>query len=862
MMFERFSEKAIKSVMIAQEESRRLGHNFVDTAQLLVGVVAENSGETKEVLDRVGIGLKEVRLAVEDMVGRGVGMVSVEIPFTPAAKRALADSVEVAAKLGADAITTAHILLALAREGGNAAKVLEELGADPASIAEELKKILLGELLVGVSQRGGDSTEKAATLLEYGRDLTRAAAEGELDPLVGRSAEVERVVQVLSRRRKNNPVLVGEPGVGKTAIAEGLAMRIVAGDVPELLQGKRIIQLDLASLLAGTRYRGEFEERLKAVIDEVVAAKREIILMIDEIHTMVGAGGSGDGGGGALDAGNIMKPGLSRGELQVMGATTTSEYRKYIEKDKALERRFQPVEVPEPSVEETIQILRGLASKYEAHHKLRYSDEALVACVNYASQYIADRFLPDKAIDVLDEAGAKVRLQQTAALPGCQDARSELREAQASKEAAVREEDYERAANFKSKELMLLARLQRLTADAMRGSDDGDMEDDEDDELDAEERGRVRAVVTEDDVASVVAKWTGVPVERVSADESARLIRLEETLHQRVIGQEEAVVAVSKAVRRARAGLRNTGRPISSFIFCGPTGVGKTELCKALADAYFGQESAMIRLDMSEYMERHSVSKLIGSPPGYVGYEEESQLTDAVRRTPYSLVLFDEIEKAHPDVFNLMLQVLEDGRLTDSKGRVVSFQNTLIIMTSNVGAKKIQKGIQGGAGIGFAGMDAFEDAEASTYLRLKSLVSDELKDVFRPEFLNRLDDMIVFRSLTKAEVGEIAELEFQKLFRRCQERGLTLSLTERFKARVVQEGFDPLYGARPLRRAIARILEDELAESFLRSPIAEGEYVVVDLDSSGDVLVLRGQLAVDEADDLVAIDTRVAQHAG
>lgn len=861
MMFERFSEKAIKSVMIAQEESRRLGHNFVDTSQLLVGVVAENSGETKEVLDRAGIGLQDVRVAVEDMVGRGVGMVSVDIPFTPAAKRALADSVEVAAKLGANAISTAHILLALAREGGNAAKVLEELGADPAAVAKDLKNMMLGEELVGVSQRGGDSDAKAATLLEYGRDLTRAAAEGEVDPLVGRSAEVERVVQVLSRRRKNNPVLVGEPGVGKTAIAEGLAMRIVAGDVPELLQGKRIIQLDLASLLAGTRYRGEFEERLKAVIDEVVAAKREIIVMIDEIHTMVGAGGTGDGGGGALDAGNIMKPGLSRGELQVIGATTTAEYRKYIEKDKALERRFQPVEVPEPTVEEAIQILRGLASKYEAHHKLRYSDEALVACVTYAAQYIPDRFLPDKAIDVLDEAGAKVRLTQTAAQPGAQEARAELRDVQAQKALALREEDYEQAGLLKAKELALLAKLQRLTADDTRV---GDTPDEEGDVFDEEEPGSSRARVTEDDVAAVVSEWTSVPVERVSADESARLIRLEETLHQRVIGQEEAVVAVSKAVRRARAGLRNVGRPISSLIFCGPTGVGKTELCKALADAYFGQESSMIRLDMSEYMERHSVSKLIGSPPGYVGYDEESQLTDAVRRTPYSLVLFDEVEKAHPDVFNLMLQILEDGRLTDSKGRVVSFQNTLIIMTSNVGAKKIQKGIQGGAGIGFTGMDAFEDAEAATYGRLKALVSDELKEVFRPEFLNRLDDTIVFRSLTKAEVGEIAELEFQKLYRRCRERGLTLSLTERFKARVVHEGFDPAYGARPLRRAIVRILEDELAESFLSLPVVAGEYVVVDVDvdGSGRVQVLRGQLAVDDGNDLVAMDTRLPQHVG
>ncbi|CAK9023815.1 Chaperone protein ClpC1 [Durusdinium trenchii] len=680
--------------------------------------------------------------------------------------------------------------------------------------------------LVGVTSRGGGSG-KTVTLEEFGNDLTK---EGKMDPLVGRAAELERTIQILARRQKNNPVLIGEPGVGKTAIAEGLAQKIVSGDVPELLQGKRIVQLDLAMLLAGTRYRGEFEERLKNVIKEVLDSKKQIILMIDEIHTIVGAGGTGDGGG-AIDAGNIMKPALSRGELQVIGATTIEEYRKYIEKDKALERRFQPVNVPEPTNEETLTILHGLAKKYEEHHKLKYTDEALAACVKFASQYIQDRFLPDKAIDVLDETGARVRLRESSILPEeAKEAQQKLKEVMGSKEEAVRNQNYELAGELKAEEAGLRAKIKSIISESKAS-----LADDEDDEDDVEDKPRKEILVTEADVAAVVSKWTGVPVEKV--------------LHSRVIGQNEAVTAVAKAVRRARAGLKNPNRPIASFIFCGPTGVGKTELCKALAAAYFGKEEAMIRLDMSEFMERHTVSKLIGSPPGYVGYDEESQLTDGIRRKPYSLVLFDEVEKAHPDVFNLMLQILEDGRLTDSKGRVVSFKNALIIMTSNVGAKAIEKGIQGGGGIGFSGLEDGDDAETSSYKRLKTLVFDELKNFFKPEFLNRLDEVIVFRSLTKPEVSQIAELEFKKTFGRTKERGIHLRMTDKFKQKVVDEGFNPTYGARPLRRAIMRLVEDELAESFLKEPTREGEHILMDVNADGNVMILRDQPAPEgEAD--------------
>jgi len=856
MMFERFNEKSIKAVMRAQEESRRLGHNYVAAEMIFVGVVAENTGLAAKVLKALGVTLKDARKAVEALIGRGDGSVSKEIPFKPEAKRILIASVQEARKMDAT-VDPAHILLSLLNDkDGSTAKICEKLKVDVKQVQEEIAKELKqrveenGPELVGVSTKGGgDSKASGSVLEEFGKDLTKAAAEGQMDPLVGREEEIERTIQILARRQKNNPVLIGEPGVGKTAIAEGLAYKIACGDVPEMLQGKRVVELDLGMLLSGTKYRGEFEERLKNIVNEAQKAEGGVILMIDEIHTLVGAGGSGDGGG-AMDAANILKPALSRGELQVIGATTIEEYRKHIEKDKALERRFQPVTVPEPTLDQTVQILKGLARKYEAHHKLRYSDEALVACANLASQYITDRFLPDKAIDVLDEAGARVSLRQLARIP--QDAaevRSELREVQAEKDQAVNMQDYEAAAGLRAKEVELQREVQRLMAEAAAAVASEEVvaaTSETATEAAAPEAGEapLEPTVTEGDVANVVSTWTGVPVDKVSTDESARLVALEDTLHKRVIGQEEATIAVSKAVRRARAGLKNPNRPIASFIFCGPTGVGKTELCKALSEAYFGKEDAMIRLDMSEYMERHTVSKLIGSPPGYVGYDEESQLTDGVRRKPYSLVLFDEVEKAHPDVFNLCLQILEDGRLTDSKGRLVSFKNTLIIMTSNVGAKAIEKTLLGGGDIGFAGTDG-DDAGSTSYGRLKTMVHEELKGFFRPEFLNRLDEIIVFKSLTKPEVGEIAELEFRKTFKRCAERGITLSLTERFKQKVVDEGFNPVYGARPLRRAIMRLLEDKLAESFLNEPTVEGEYIICDTDGADDVVVLRQRLDPD-----------------
>jgi len=856
MMFERFNEKAIRAVMMSQEESRRLGHNYVGPEMLFVGVLAENTGVAAQQLKKLGVTVKDARKALEEEIGRGGSGVQKEIPFTAEAKQALAKTMEECKNMGADAIDPVHILLAVIKQKDDKVnKILEKLKVDPAAILSDVEGVLRekqekeGEL-VSVGGPKKKSEGKQSVLEEFGKDLTKAASEGLMDPLVGREHEIERTIQILARRQKNNPVLIGEPGVGKTAIAEGLAMRIATGDVPDLLQGKRVIELDLGMLVSGTKYRGEFEERMKNIIKEAQSGDRNIILMIDEIHTLVGAGGGGDGGGGAMDAANIMKPALSRGELQVIGATTVEEYRKYVAKDKALERRFQPVTVPEPTVDETVQILRGIARKYESHHKLRYSEESLVSCVQFASQYITDRFLPDKAIDVMDETGARVQLKQLAKIPeGAHDIRSQMRDIQEKKEAAVRLQDFDSAAQLREEEISLQKQIRDIMVTVLQEQTTAD----ESEQTEAVEEvpdleTLFAPVVTENDVASVVSTWTGVPVEKVNADESVRLIALEDTLHDRVIGQEEAVVAVSKAVRRARAGLKNPNRPIASFIFCGPTGVGKTELCKALSEAYFGKEEAMIRLDMSEFMERHTVSKLIGSPPGYVGYDEESMLTDGVRRKPYSLVLFDEVEKAHPDVFNLMLQVLEDGHLTDSKGRRVSFKNTLIIMTSNVGAKAIEKTLLGAGDIGFSGMDGLDDAKNSSYARLKSMVHDELKTFFRPEFLNRLDEIIVFRSLTKPEVSEIAELEFRKTFKRCQERGITLSLTERFKVKVVDEGFNPVYGARPLRRAIMRLLEDNLAESFLTEQTVEGECVICDVDKNGEVIVLREQLPDVESD--------------
>lgn len=845
-MFERFTEKAIKVIMLAQEEARRLGHNFVGTEQILLGLIGEGTGVAAKVLKSMGVNLKDARVEVEKIIGRGSGFVAVEIPFTPRAKRVLELSLEEARQLGHNYIGTEHLLLGLIREGeGVAARVLENLGVDLAKVRTQVIRMLGETAEVASGGGGGKGSTKTPTLDEFGSNLTQQAADGKLDPVVGRQQEIERVIQILGRRTKNNPVLIGEPGVGKTAIAEGLAQRINSGDIPDILEDKRVLTLDIGLLVAGTKYRGEFEERLKKIMEEIRSAGN-VILVIDEVHTLIGAGAAE----GAIDAANILKPALARGELQCIGATTLDEYRKHIERDAALERRFQPVQVGEPSVDDTIEILRGLKERYEAHHRLTIADEALVAAATLGDRYISDRFLPDKAIDLVDEAGSRVRLMNSKLPPAAKEIDKQLRAIQKEKEDAVREQDFTKAGELRDKEVELRDQIRSILQTRK-----------EEPEANASEAGAEGAtdsaaatatavaeapvddrapMVTEEDIAQIVASWTGVPVQKLTESESAKLLNMEETLHQRLIGQDEAVKAVSRAIRRARVGLKNPNRPIASFIFSGPTGVGKTELTKSLAAYFFGSEEAMIRLDMSEFMERHTVSKLIGSPPGYVGFNEGGQLTEAVRRRPYTVVLFDEIEKAHPDVFNLLLQLLEDGRLTDSKGRTVDFKNTLIIMTSNIGSKVIEKG-GGGLGFEFSGTDA----EETNYNRIRSLVNEELKQYFRPEFLNRLDEIIVFRQLTRDEVKEIAEIMLKEVFSRMEEKGIYLSVTDGFKERLVEEGYNPSYGARPLRRAVMRLLEDSLAEEFLSGRIGEGDSAVVDVDEKKQVVIRKqGELAM------------------
>ncbi|KAH6758898.1 CLPC-like protein 1 [Perilla frutescens var. frutescens] len=824
-MFERFTEKAIKVVMLSQEEARRLGHNFVGTEQILLGLIGEGTGLAAKTLKATGINLKDARIEVEKIIGRGSGFVAVEIPFTPRAKRVLELSLEEARQLGHNYIAPEHLLLALIREGeGVAARVLENLGADLSNIRTQVIR-MIGENQEPATVGGdGSSANKMPTLEEYGTNLTKLAEEGKLDPVSGRQEQIERVTQILGRRTKNNPCLIGEPGVGKTAVAEGLAQRIANGDVPETIEGKKVITLDMGLLVAGTKYRGEFEERLKRLMEEIRKSD-DIILFIDEVHTLIGAGAAE----GAIDAANILKPALARGELQCIGATTLDEYRKHIEKDPALERRFQPVRVPEPSVDEAIEILKGLRERYEIHHKLRYTDEALAAAAQLSHQYISDRFLPDKAIDLIDEAGSRVRLQHARLPEEAKELEKEIRQITKEKNEAVRSQDFEKAGELRDREMDLKAQMSAL------------VEKNKEMSKAESEAGDGGPIVTEVDIQHIVAAWTSIPVDKVSTDESDRLLKMEETLHTRVIGQDEAVKAISRAIRRARVGLKNPNRPIASFIFSGPTGVGKSELAKTLATYYFGSEEAMVRLDMSEFMERHTVSKLIGSPPGYVGYTEGGQLTEAVRRRPYTVVLFDEIEKAHPDVFNMMLQILEDGRLTDSKGRTVDFKSTLLIMTSNIGSNVIEKG---GRRIGF---DLDYDEKDSSYNRIKSLVTEELKQYFRPEFLNRLDEMIVFRQLTKPEVKEISDIMLKEVFKRLEGRDIELKVTERFRDRVVEEGYDPSYGARPLRRAIMRLLEDSMAEKMLAREIKEGDSVIVDVDSDGKVIVLSGASSPPEA---------------
>ena len=809
-MFERFTEKAIKVIMLAQEEARRLGHNFVGTEQILLGLVGEGTGIAAKTLKSMGINLKEARAEVEKIIGRGSGFVAVEIPFTPRAKRVLELSWDEARQLGHNYIGTEHLLLGLIREGeGVAARVLENLGVDLGKIRSNVVR-MLGETRAGAgagsgssSSSGGSSSSgksKTPTLDEFSQNLSLAAQEQRLDPVIGRETEIERVIQILGRRSKNNPVLIGEPGVGKTAIAEGLAQRIFTGDIPELLREKKIIQLDMGLLVAGTKYRGEFEERLKKVMDEI-RQSGNIILVIDEMHTLIGAGAAE----GAIDAANILKPSLSRGELQAIGATTISEYRKHIEKDAALERRFQPVFVDQPAVHEAIEIIKGLREKYEEHHHLTITDKAVEASVILSDRYISDRFLPDKAIDLMDEASSKVRLATGKLPPEGKALETEIKAVAVQKETAIRNQEFENATEFRDKEAALREQLREI-ADAHKKT------------LNPKE-----IFVTDEHIAQIVSQWTGVPVSKLTETESEKLLKMEDILHQSVIGQHDAVVAISKAIRRARVGLKNPNRPIGSFIFCGPTGVGKTELAKTLASYFFGSEDSMIRLDMSEFMERHTVSKLIGAPPGYVGFNDGGQLTEAVRRKPYSVLLFDEVEKAHPDVFNVMLQILDDGRLSDSKGRTVDFKNTIIIMTSNVGAQ----GIENPSSIGFSTPGS--DDKQARYENIKSKVTESMKQVFRPEFLNRLDDVIIFQPLSKEEIRLIVDIMAKDLLKRITSKKMKLELSDEVKDDLAKEGYSPSYGARPLRRVIQKRIEDPLCEDLLMGTFVPGDVLLAKL---------------------------------
>jgi ATP-dependent Clp protease ATP-binding subunit ClpC len=794
--------------MLAQEEARRLGHNFVGTEQILLGLIGEGTGVAAKVLAESGVTLKEARREVEKIIGKGSGFVPPEIPFTPKVKSLFEQSFREANSLGHNYINTEHLLLGLTDAGeGVAAKVLQNLGVDLQNIRTSVIRRLGEGGSVFASRGSSTKGTQNLSIEEFGRNLTKLAQEGKLDPVVGREKEIERTIQILGRRTKNNPVLIGEPGVGKTAIAEGLAQRIVHQDAPEVLLDKQVISLDMGLLVSGTRFRGDFEERIKKIVEEVRTAGN-IILVIDEVHTLVGAGGTE----GGLDAANILKPALARGQLQCIGATTLNEYRQHIERDAALERRFQSVLVGEPSVQETIDILYGLRSAYEQHHKVHISDEAVVAAAELSDRYISDRFLPDKAIDLIDEAGSRVRLRYSRIYAN-QELKQQLANVTKAKQEAVRVQNFERAGQLRDEEMKLEAQLP----------------------ANSQNQQFVKSpIVDEEDIAQIVASWTGVPVNKLTESESELLLHLEDTLHERLVGQEQAVTAVSRAIRRARVGLKNPHRPIASFIFSGPTGVGKTELAKSLASYFFGAEEALIRLDMSEYMEGHTVSKLIGSPPGYVGYEEGGQLTEAVRRRPYSVLLFDEIEKAHPDVFNMLLQLLDDGHLTDSKGRKVDFKNTLIILTSNIGSKVIEKG---GGGLGFE----FDTQANASYSRIRTLVNDEMKAYFRPEFLNRLDDIIVFTQLSKDEVKQIADIMLREVASRLTESGIILEVTERFKDRVVEEGYSPSYGARPLRRAIMRLLEDPLAEAMLCGEIADGVTAIADVDDDNQVRIHRSE---------------------
>jgi ATP-dependent Clp protease ATP-binding subunit ClpC len=802
-MFERFTDRARRVVVLAQEEAKMLNHNYIGTEHILLGLIHEGEGVAAKALESLNISLESVREQVQEIIGQGQQQPTGHIPFTPRAKKVLELSLREALQLGHNYIGTEHILLGLIREGeGVAAQVLVKLGADLNRVRQQVIQLLSGfqgkeQVSAGVKEDSGSAQGGSQVLDQFGRNLTQAAREGKLDPVIGREKEIERVMQILSRRSKNNPVLIGEPGVGKTAVVEGLAQAIVSGQVPETLKDKQLYTLDLGSLIAGSRYRGDFEERLKKVLKEI-KTRGDIILFIDEIHTLVGAGAAE----GAIDAASILKPMLARGELQTIGATTLDEYRKHLEKDAALERRFQPVKVEEPSVTHTIEILKGLRDRYEQHHRVTITDQALVAAANLADRYISDRHLPDKAIDLIDEAGSRLRIKRMETPPDYKELENEIAQAQQAKKDAVEAQDFEEAGRLRDREKELLSRKEEMETEIKQSGVD------------------LFDEVDEEAIAEVLSIWTGIPVYKLTEEETAKLLRMEEELHHRVIGQENAIKAVSQAIRRTRAGLKDPKRPSGSFIFLGPSGVGKTELAKTLAEFLFGDEQALIQLDMSEYMEKHTVSRLVGSPPGYVGYEEGGQLTEAVRRKPFSVVLFDEIEKAHPDVFNTLLQILEEGRLTDSQGRSVDFRNTVLIMTSNLGTQDLRK-----ANIGFSKAD-----EAVSYEKMKEKVNEALKAHFRPEFLNRIDETIVFHELSKDEVIRIVDLMIVRVTNQLRSQGVGLELSQAAKVLLADRGYDPTLGARPLRRAIQRLVEDPMSERLLWKEFRAGQTIHVDAE--------------------------------
>jgi ATP-dependent Clp protease ATP-binding subunit ClpC len=807
-MFERFTDRARRVVVLAQEEARMLNHNYIGTEHILLGLIHEGEGVAAKALESLGISLEAVRQQVEEIIGQGQQAPSGHIPFTPRAKKVLELSLREALQLGHNYIGTEHILLGLIREGdGVAAQVLVKLGADLNRVRQQVIQLLHGYQGKEPTSAASGSTESAPStslvLDQFGRNLTQGAREGKLDPVIGREKEIERVMQVLSRRTKNNPVLVGAPGVGKTAVVEGLAQKIVKGEVPETIKDKQLYTLDLGALVAGSRYRGDFEERLKKVLKEI-RTRGDIILFIDEIHTLVGAGAAE----GAIDAASILKPMLARGELQTIGATTLDEYRKYLEKDAALERRFQPIQVAEPTIAHTIEILKGLRDRYEAHHRVSITDGALVASAQLADRYISDRFLPDKAIDLIDEAGSRMRIRRMTAPPDLREYDEKIAQVRKEKESAIDSQDFEKAAALRDNEKQLLAKK----ATREKEWKAGDMD--------------VVAEVNEELIAEVLATATGIPVFKLTEEESQRLLRMEDELHKRVIGQNDAIKALSQAIRRTRAGLKDPKRPGGSFIFAGPSGVGKTELSKTLAEFLFGDEDSLIQLDMSEYMEKHTVSRLFGSPPGYVGYEEGGQLTEKVRRRPFSVVLFDEIEKAHPDIFNSLLQILEDGRLTDAQGRMVDFKNTVIIMTTNLGTRDISKGVS----VGFAR----QGESRGSYDRMKAKVGEELKQHFRPEFLNRVDDIIVFHQLEQDEIFEIVDLMITKVDDRLKDRDMAIEITLAAKTLLSERGYDPVLGARPLRRTIQREIEDMLSEKILFGELRPGSIVTLDTEGTGE----------------------------